>query len=212
MSFSTALDNEMLMPLADNTTAAICPRAEISDNELVALVRAGHDAAFESLFERYKRLVASIGGRYFRRPEQVEEIIQISFAKIYFELRNFRGDHDFSLASWIGRISTNACLDTLRAQKRRPENLHCELSPAETESLKLCASDVNSEKSHADRDLAEKLLSRLEPKDRAILQMLHAEEMSTAEISELTGWSGAKIKIRAFRARRHLRTILRKYL
>jgi DNA-directed RNA polymerase specialized sigma subunit len=50
-----------------------------SDKQLAELVLTGDESAFEELFDRHKRLVASIAARYFRRPEQVEEIIQISF-------------------------------------------------------------------------------------------------------------------------------------
>lgn len=187
---------------------------EKSDSQLVELVLNGDATAFENLFDRYKRLVAAIAGRYFQRPEQIEEIILISFAKVYFDLKTFRGDHNFSFASWIGKITTNACLDLLRTQKRKPENLWCEFSEAETEILFADAADNNktAESSFIERDLAEKLLSKLSAEDRAILQMLDAEEMSVREISEITGWSSSKIKIRAFRARNSLRKILRKFL
>ena len=187
---------------------------EKSDSQLVELVLIGEETAFENLFERYKRLVGAIAGRYFQRPEQIEEIIQISFAKVYFDLKTFRGDYNFSFASWIGKITTNACLDALRSQKRKPENLWCEFSEAETEIL--FADAANSEKtteiSLVERDLAEKLLSKLSAEDRAILQMLDAEEMSVREVSEITGWSNSKIKGRAVRARNTLRKILRKFL
>ena len=63
-----------------------------------------------------------------------------------------------------------------------------------------------------DRDLAEKLLSRVGEEDRALLQMLYAEEMSVAEIAEVTGWSQSKVKIKAWRARNVLRRIMKKYL
>jgi RNA polymerase sigma-70 factor (ECF subfamily) len=185
-----------------------------SDSQLIELILTGEEAAFENLFNRYKRLVASIAGRYFQRPEQIEEIIQISFSKVYFDLKTFRGDYNYSFAGWIGKITTNACLDVLRTQKRKPDNLWCEFSEAETEIL--FADVANIEKTAEnwliERDLAEKLLSKLSVEDRAILQMLDAEEMSVREVSEITGWSNSKIKIRAFRARNSLRKILRKIL
>ena len=189
-------------------------RAEISDAQLVELVLAGDETAFEKIFGRHKRLAASIAARYFRRPEQIEEIIQITFAKAFFDLTYFRGANERSFAGWLGKITTNACLDALRNSKRKPENLLCELSEAESESLFAdLRHDWNSaENSHISRDLAEKLLSRLTPEDRAVLQMLDAEEMSVAEVAATTGWSKSKIKIRVFRARHALRKILRKYL
>ncbi len=91
----------------------------MSDKQLVELVLSGSETAFEQIFDRYKRLTASIAGRYFRRPDQIEEIMQISFAKAYFDLKSFRGANDFSLAKWLGRITTNACLDALRNQKAK---------------------------------------------------------------------------------------------
>lgn len=188
--------------------------AEKSDVRLVELVLSGDEAAFEILFDRYKRLVAAIANRYFSRSEKVEEIIQISFAKAFFELNSFRGSFDGSFASWIGRIATNACLDALRSQKRSPENLWCEFSEPEAEMLfaGLFDDDKTAETALVERDLAEKLLARLPAEDRAILQMLDAEEMSVREVAELTGWSVPKIKIRAFRARKALRKILRRFL
>jgi RNA polymerase sigma-70 factor, ECF subfamily len=214
MDYSTAWQDEKFMPDAEQESGAVTAPAENSDRRLVELVLAGDETAFEQIFERYKRLVAAIASRYFQRPEQIEEIIQIGFTKAFFELKRFRGRHDASLASWLGKITTNACLDALRSQTRKSENLLCDLSEAEVEILFAAApaGDKNTEKSLVERDLAEKLLSRLAADDRAILQMLDAEEMSVTEVAEITGWSNSKIKIRAFRARNALRKILRKFL
>lgn len=214
MDYTTVWQNEILMPRAENESTKVSVCDEPSDKQLIELILAGDDSAFEQIFERYKKLVAVIASRYFQRSEQIEEIIQISFAKAYFELKDFRGHHNFSLASWLGKITTNTCLDLLRKQKRRPENLLCELSDAENESLLFDIKDKNqnAEKSLVERDLAEKLLAHLAKEDRAILQMLEAEEMSVGEIAEVTGWSKSKIKVRAFRARNILRKVLRKLL
>jgi RNA polymerase sigma-70 factor, ECF subfamily len=214
MDYSTAWQEKNFMPDADAESAETQARAENPDRRLVELVLAGDETAFEQIFERYKRLAATIASRYFQRPEQIEEIIQISFTKAYFELKNFRGAHNASMASWLARITTNACLDALRSLNRKSENLLCDLTEPEIEILFAAAPSggENTEKSLVERDLAEKLLARLAADDRAILQMLDAEEMSVSEVAEITGWSSSKIKIRAFRARRALRKILRKFL
>ena len=210
MEYTAAWQDEILMSRVENADAEAPICAEVTDTQLIAKVLTGDEIAFENIFDRYKRLVASIAARYFRRPEQIEEIIQISFTKIYLELGNFNGNHDFSLASWIGRITANSCVDILRSQKRKPEDLHCELSDEESEFL-FEAKDT-AENSHIRRDLAEKLLSRLSAEDRAVMQMLEVEEMSVKEVAEITGWSASKVKIRAFRSRKALRKILKKYL
>jgi RNA polymerase sigma-70 factor (ECF subfamily) len=214
-SYQTALQNENLISRVDDPSADAAVRGARTDRQLVDLVLAGDGGAFEQIFDRHKRMVAIVAGRYFRRPEQIEEIIQISFAKAFVEMANFRGLHDLSLASWLSRITVNACVDTLRNQKRKPENLCCELTENEAESLVELAADGAARSVEADlldRDLAEKLLSRVGEEDRALLQMLYAEEMSVSEIAAVTGWSQSKVKIKAWRARNALRRIMKKYL
>ncbi|MBA3351603.1 MAG: sigma-70 family RNA polymerase sigma factor [Blastocatellia bacterium] len=213
-SYQTALQNENVITRADEEIVDAAVRVARSDRQLVDLVIAGDEFAFELIFDRHKRMVAGLAGRYFRRNEQIEEIIQISFAKAFVDLTGFRGAHDLSLASWLSRIAVNTCLDTLRHQKRKPENLCCELTDGEAESLVELVSDRgrNAEKDLLDRDLTEKLLARVGDEDRALLQMLYAEDMSVAEIAELTGWSASKVKIKAWRARKSLRRILKKFM
>lgn len=205
--------DENLMPRAEESSNLISS-TEKSDLQLVELVLTGDEAAFEQIFSRYKKLVATIASRYFQNSEQIEEIIQIIFVKVFFELKNFRGEYDFSMARWIGRITTNACLDTIRSQKRKAENQVAALSDEEVEILLSGATDKfkNAEHLVVERDLAEKLLSYLPKDDRAVLQMFYAEEMTVGEIAAVTGWSNSKIKVRAFRAKNALRKILKKLL
>jgi RNA polymerase sigma-70 factor (ECF subfamily) len=212
MDYPAAWQSEILLPTDES--AADEMSAEKTDKQLAELVLAGEETAFREIFERHKRIVAAVAARYFQRQEQIEEIIQISFTKMYFELGNFRGRHELSLAGWLARIATNACLDALRKQKRKPENLVCELSNEQTEFLfaEPAGDEKDSEKLVIERDLAEKLLSQLAAEDRALLQMLYEEEMTVVEIARATGWSSAKIKVRAHRARKALRRILSKIL
>jgi RNA polymerase sigma-70 factor, ECF subfamily len=213
MGYPTAWENDLIMPRADANSSELPVSADTTDRRLVELVLAGDEAAFEQLFERYKRLVGATAARYFQQPEQIEEIIQITFAKAFFELKNFRGRHDFSLASWLGRITSNSCLNTLRTKKCRAENQLSELEKGELSAL-FRQSDIsmNAEKELADRDLAEKLLSHLGADDRALLQMLYVEEKSVGDVATLTGWTASNVKVRAHRARKTLRKLLRKFL
>jgi RNA polymerase sigma-70 factor, ECF subfamily len=211
---TTALQDETLIARVENEAAGPHVRAELTDRQLVESSIDGSDEAFEQIFDRYKRPVAMVAAKFFRRPEQIEEIIQISFAKAFTELSRFRGQHDASLGSWLARIAANACLDQIRSKKRKPEDLNCDLSTSETETLLDLAEsrEQNAEESLSTRDLSAKLLSRLPDDDRALLQMLYADEMSVAEIAGLLGWSQSKVKIRAWRARNALRRVMGQYL
>ena len=59
------------------------------------------------------------------------------------------------------------------------------------------------------REMVETLLARLKPAERLIITLLHLEERSVKEVSQLTGWSVSLVKVRAFRARNRMRTLWR---
>lgn len=187
-----------------------------SDAELVSSVRAGEEAAFEELFRRHRRRVALIASRFFRHREQIEEVVQESFAKAFFALGEFSNRQAESFGAWLSRIAFNVCYDELRRLKRRPESSLSELNEEEAAWLRVRALSASEsrgvESDAASRELAAKLLSRLSPEDRLVLVMLDVEGLSTAEISEVTGWSVSKVKVRAHRARAHLRRVLKRFV
>ena len=189
---------------------------EASDNELVASVLGGDETAFEELFKRHRINVGRVAGRFFRNREQVEEIVQESFTKAYFALKDYTGLNEKSFAAWLMRITVNTCYDELRRARRQPEIARSSLGESEMawleSRLKATDSAPDIESVSITRDLANKLLARLEPEDRLVLTLLNGEELSVAETAELTGWSAAKVKVRAHRARLALRKVLRKLL
>lgn len=207
----TALQNETLIRPDEIDAAGTAVRAERTDAQLVELVLDGDEPAFEALFLRHKRLVASVASRYLQRPELIEEVVQTAFAKTFLELKRFRGDHDLSFPSWISRITSNTCLDIIRAQKRRPEGLVDDIDGFDLRQLRDAAYRC-AEKKVIGEDLARKLLSHVDSEDRALLQMLYAEELGVAEIASQFGWSVSKTKVRAWRARHKLKRVLKRYL
>jgi len=190
--------------------------SQMTDDELVAAARAGDESAFGRLFERHRRLVSRLGYRFFPRRDQVEEIIQESFIKAYFALDDYQGGGEKSFVSWLARIAVRTCYDELRRTRRRGESSIGDLSEEEAaylhERLRDLSAGGNVEGAAISRDLANKLLSRLRPDDRMVLALLKLEELSIAEISNLTGWTTAKVKMRSHRAQRGLRQLLRKFL
>jgi RNA polymerase sigma-70 factor (ECF subfamily) len=190
--------------------------AEPPDVELVERAAAGDEEAFEQLFNRHRRRVSLIAGRFFRQREQIEEIVQESFTKAYFALGDFTNTQEASFAAWLARIAFNTCYDELRRMKRRPESALGDITEEEDAWLKEQMRDVgaeaNVESATIARDLAGKLLSRLSPEDRLVLVMLDAEGLSVSEIAKLTKWSASKVKVRAHRARASLRRVLGRFL
>ena len=189
--------------------------ATASDAELVAAVSAGDESAFELLFERHRRRVGAIAGRFFQQHQQIEEIVQECFVKAYFALGEFSNYREDSFQSWLARIAFNSCYDELRRRSRSRDSAASKLTPSETESLRSIHAGVEADSLETvavNRDLANKLLGLLSAEDRLVLVLLDVEGLSVAEIARLMNWSSPKVKIRVFRARRDLRRLLKKYL
>ncbi|HEU5237666.1 MAG TPA: sigma-70 family RNA polymerase sigma factor [Pyrinomonadaceae bacterium] len=188
--------------------------AESTDDVLVAAAAAGDEIAFEQLFERHRRQVARIASRFFGQREQIEEIIQDSFTKAYFALNTYHGTHAASFKAWLAQITVNCCYDHLRRARRRPEQGFDEVEESGIREFAswLREHPADVETKLISRDLAIKLLSRLSAEDRLVLTLLDVEGFSVAEIAEVTNWSISKVKVRAHRARAHLRRVLQRYL
>lgn len=184
------------------------------DTELVQAVLAGDDAAFGLLFERYRRLVVHLVSRFFNSRELIEELTQQAFTKIYFSLENFRGEGEKSFQSWLSRLTINVCYDELRRRQRRPESLFTDLSNDDAEYVEsiIGGESLNSEQSFINKDLAEKLLSGLDAKDRLALTLFYAEELSVSEVAEKVGWTNSNVKVRLMRTRKYLRNLLDKLI
>lgn len=186
-----------------------------SDADLAAAVCRGDESAFEMLFERHRRRVGVIAGRFFQQKEEIEDVVQECFSKAYFALHHFSSDREGSFAAWLARIAFNTCYDELRRRRRQPDSLSNELTDSEGQTIRALFATSESasiESIAVTRDLANKLLARLSAEDRLVLVLLDVEGLTVAEIGKLMNWSSAKVKIRAFRARNELRRILKKFL
>jgi len=198
------------------TAAALEPIThEAVDDELVAAVRAGDESAFEVLFERHRRSVTRLAYRFFYRRDQVEDIVQESFANAYFALGAYRGGQERSFIAWLSRITVRACYDALR-RSRRVESVMSELNDEEervlADKLRFSGKGSDVESLAISRDLADKLRRRLDPDDRVVLSLLNVAELSVAETAEVTGWSVSKVKMRSHRARKALQRVLHRFV
>ena len=189
--------------------------AQITDESLVVSASNGDEEAFKHLFERHRFWVSRTVGKFFHRPERVEEIVQEVFTKLYCTLSYFSPQPGKTFNNWLASVAINFCYDELRKSRRRPEHSISEVTENEQAWLKEKLTDNKTSSTEHQvivRDLANKLLSQLSAEDRLVLTLLDVEELSVSEIAELTGWSVSKVKVRAHRARIELRGLLNKFL
>ena len=160
--------------------------------------------------QRLYPLVLKLVRAHLPRRTSEEDLVQTVFMKIFANLGQYAGQ--VPIEHWVSRIAVNTCFNELKAEKIRPEWRWSDFSEEEQHMLDSLSA---SEESHqfpslASRDLLEKLLATLNPQDRLVVQLLHLEERSVAEVRKITGWSEPMIKVRAFRARRKLQKSLKR--
>jgi RNA polymerase sigma-70 factor (ECF subfamily) len=181
---------------------------ERSEAELISAVLAGDRASFEPLVAKYSPRVFATARRYARRDSEVEDIVQEVWLKAFDKLKSFRGEAPFE--HWLMRMTVRTCYDFLRAHQRNRESAFSEISEPEDDWLERFVADPGSAPEDADaaKLLVNRVLAKLSPDARLVIQLLEIEDRSVKEIAALTGWSVPLVKVRAFRARGEMRKIL----
>ncbi len=186
----------------------------LSDREVVALAKAGKEAAYRELLHRYERPVFSLIYRMVRDRALAEDLAQETFVKVLNALETYRPEFKFS--SWIFKIANNAAIDQLR--KREVDTLSLDGSPGartaeEVEATALQAAD-RGESPLAEleaRELGgeiEQAIGKLRPEYRTAILLRHVEGRAYEEIAEVMDLPLGTVKTYIHRARLELREYL----
>jgi RNA polymerase sigma-70 factor (ECF subfamily) len=176
------------------------------EGALVRRAQTGDEAAFQKIVERYQSKVFSIIHGIVRQRNDVEDIAQQVFTKIYFSMRNF--DFRSSLITWVYKITVNECFDYLRKKKVR--KLVYESDMSEDEVRRVENSDSGSARAPradtalARRDYVVKLLERVSGEERELLMLKEVEGYSVEEMALRLKMNENTIKVKLFRARQKL--------
>jgi len=186
-------------------------RSSREESDLVRRIRQGETERFAELIDRYQGHVGRIVGR--RAPaERVRELVHEVFVKAYVNLAQFSDSVPFE--HWLAGIAVRTCYDFWRerARKEVPVSALSEDHQRWIEQTLSSQSDRQFRDETAKQDAAEVLewaLQQLSPENRAVLTLVHLDGYSVRETAQLLGWSLVNVKVRAHRARRALRALLR---
>src|SRR5271168_2028288 len=133
-------------------------------------VRGRDEDAARELFHHLYPLVIKVVRSHLPRRVSEDDLTQTVFMKVFANLDQYSGKAP--LEHWVSRIAVNTCIKALRAEKVRPELRHADLSEEEVEVLDWLATtdeDLRPDRNTASRELVEKLLAQLKPKDRLVI-------------------------------------------
>jgi RNA polymerase sigma-70 factor (ECF subfamily) len=174
----------------------------MNDAELVQQVLIGNENAFRFLVAKHERLVLHVVGRVIQQEEEVEDICQEVFLKIFRKLKKFRGES--KLSTWIARIAYNTSISHIRKINRRGEQSLDENPEFTAWEKDTAVTQKIVEKEEAKKYLLE-AIEKLPVNYRTVLTLFHLEEFSYKEIEEITEMPEGTIKSYLSRARKLLK-------
>ncbi len=175
------------------------------DFELIESARGGNDAAFNQIVLAYRKRILGTISRLIGRPEDVEDVGQEVFLRLYFSLDQLRTAEVFE--PWLYRLTVNAAYDYLRRQKRRHESRMSDLSEQQVIMADAVAGGKVSKEELRRTDMKEfvdSLLDSVSEEDRVLLTLKEVEGLSLKELEQVYQVNENALKVRLFRARQRV--------
>lgn len=191
--------------------------SSLSDEMAIREVLDGNVEAFEILVMRYQGLVARILSRHIPFQD-VEDVAQEVFLIALSKLGKLKKPGAFG--SWLVRITIRSCVNYWREKSKGKEQLFSEIGDDHVDILDRTLSRTQNQNrydlSEEEMEKLEKVLwwslSKLNPVDRMVVELVYFENLSHKEVAEIMGCTQGGVKIRIFRARRKLRKIIERKL
>lgn len=168
-------------------------------------VKAGQSNYFSYIVEQYQDIVFSIALKVLKNREDAEEMAQESFIKAYKSLHTFKGNAKFS--TWLYRITYNNCISEVRKRKIHFATTDDIEIKDETSEMNL---DGIPEENRA--QAIKKAMNKLPEEEYTLILLYYFEEQSIDEISRITKLSVSNTKVKLYRARKKLYTILKELM
>ena len=179
-----------------------------NDQIIINQIIKGDTSAFSVLVDNYKDLVFTLALRMVKNREEAEEVSQDTFIKVYKSLNKFKGDSKFS--TWIYKVAYNTCLDRLKKIKREYNVVAIdEFTEHQVKTLEN-ALDQMEEQEHKQK--IQECLQLLPSEDSFLLTLYYFEEQSLEEISKVVGLTANNVKVKLYRIRKKLTSILKAQL
>ncbi|YCM46146.1 RNA polymerase sigma factor [Verrucomicrobiaceae bacterium 227] len=177
---------------------------------MLTAIKRGCQSTARELVEMLYPLVISIVRRHLPRGEAEEDLCQEVFLKMFSRLSQYSGPRAFE--HWVSKIALNTSYDRLRQLERRKVMSYAELGTDEVQFLQRADSTKSPRSIEGSpglaRDLIDRLLAGLHPREAIVIRLLDLEEHSVAEVCDLLDWKPSRVRVTAMRARRNLETLL----
>ena len=181
-------------------------------SSLLAALRRGEEAAFETLVRTYGGRMLAVVKRFFTDSDDAQDALQDAFLSAFKGLPMFDGRSQ--LGTWLHRIVVNSSLMKLRTRRRHPEQSIEDLLPVFLEDGHRASPSPRWKNSLSEMDNAEtreairNQIAKLPESYRTVLLLRDIEEYDTETVARMLEMTESAVKVRLHRARQALRTLL----
>lgn len=175
------------------------------DFEVISRAQRGDNAAFNEIVSAYRKRTLGTIARLIARSEDVEDVGQEVFLRLYFSLDQLRTPEVFE--PWLYRLTVNAAYDYLRKQRRRQEYRMSDLSEQQMMMADAQAGgrvEQDDRESKKTRETVDALLGAVSEADRILLMLKELEGLSLKELEKIYNINENALKVRLFRARQRV--------
>jgi len=175
------------------------------EQELIERARGGDSAAFNQVVLAYRKRILGTISRLIGRPEDVEDVAQEVFVRLYYSLDQLRSAEVFE--PWLYRLTVNAAYDYLRRAKRRGESRMADLSEQQVmmaDALAGGRQDSDERQKTSTREFMDALFQHVSKEDRLLLTLKEVEGLSLKELERVYRVNENALKVRLFRARQRV--------
>lgn len=178
----------------------------MNERELIARLQKRDEAAFEELIRQYEKKVYTLCFRMCGNSEDAEEAAQDAFLALWRGIDRFR--QESSLSTWIYRLATNACIDTLRRRKKQSGSVSLDDEELFVDAVGTSPQPQETVEHRETQKLLQEGLSALPEEYRKVLILREIEGLSYTEIAESASIELGTVKSRISRGRSLLRNFL----
>lgn len=182
------------------------------ESALIARLKAGDGAAYEQVVREMGGRMLAVARRILIDENESQDAVQDAFVSAFRNIDKFEGNSQ--LATWLHRITVNACLMRLRKKRRKDEVSLDSLLPTfgadghPAHQAGTWRSPTTGEELAETRERIRGAISKLPEHYRIVLVLRDIEGLDTAQTAELLETTEAAVKIRLHRARQALRELL----
>ena len=177
-----------------------------TDDDLVLGVRGGDGEAFAELVERHKRQVHGLAYRMLGNAVDAEDAAQETFVRAYTRLGTYQPDGRFG--AWLLAIAAHRCIDILRARGRRVPTVALGKVPESDRFISPVDGPEEQALRWAVRDEVQGWLAALPPRYRLVLTLRYFHDLTYREIADTLAEPVSTVRMRLFRARALLQTVV----